>query len=969
MTIGHKLIGFQLPLLSVLLCSLALVCGAEPVLPEQVETRARDWMANHPVMAAAASRGIKSISEFPPDPEAASVYVVELEPGGYLVMNSDDRLDPVLAFDDKSTVNLADRPDNAFRAFLVKYVTELPAKLEALPARAPFVAMDVQTQQTYGPYLTTSWNQNHPYNLYAPAAPGGGSYSYGGRIPIGCVPVATSQVLYYHRWPYRASGIVTNIDNTGAIRGTYIADFSTPFNWSEMENVYDSSATSQQPGEDAVARLIYKMAVALQANFEDGGTGASISIPGALSDRLCYEHVSYHYSASSAFFDEARDDLMDGFPCLVGIPGHAVVADGIITGGGSDTYHISYGWGGQNDGWWTANNINGKSIDSGATGLRPLLAAFPEEQSVTVSAGDIATLHWILPQRREAEVAQINIKQLVQHNTLWTHNAEDFQDAQASGWDVVPNGYSGSAWFSNTAGASLVLALEFTPTSGSTLSFQYSALVHERRFLVQISTDGGSSWTSIFTSSVGNGIKLPWTLQTLPLGAYAGQAVKIRFANGSSGSFYSNQNGGGVWLDNISISAAAWAKWEAYAVDTTLSSRRFSETATLIDDCANFNGFQITTPSSTPIYSSEWTTVIADGVTCFYKAPMEYTDYKYHLTSTQPITPQYNTDLVLHWKRFIFADLFKVYVSPDRNSFPVTPVASLGGSSGWTDTIIPLGAYAGQSIYVRLEYTGGNAYSSPDAGIWIDKISTRTTVNPELETQPIYDTVITTPTVPGTYRFAATLTDLDGVEHGPADELTLTVVAPFVFEVLLDGTARFVSYTGDAAKFVVPSVWEGRAVTAIAANAFAAAPNLKTLIIPASVATVEPLALASSSLLNIYLHGDAPAGSNLFGAGAPTVYFKHGAAGFGPGTLAGRPALQWNPTVSNIAFDPVKGLTVQFSAHTNLSYVLEYATNLTQRTWTPISTNRPASSAAQILDPPGGNAPARYYRIYALEPE
>ena len=966
MIIRHKLVRFQLPVLSAALCGMALVCGAEPVLPEQVEARARGWMANHPVMAAAASRGIKAVSEFPPDTPAACVYVVELEPGGYLVMNCDDRLDPVLAFDDKSTVNLADLPDNAFRAFLVRYVAELPAKLEALPARAPFVAMDVQALQTYGPYLTTFWNQTHPYNLYAPA--GGSMNGYNGRVPIGCVPVATSQVLYYHRWPYRASGVVTNIDNRDALWGTFVADFSDPFNWSEMGNSYDSTTTSPQPGEDAVARLLYKMAVALQANFEGGATGASLSIPGALADRLYYEHVSYHNSASSAFFSEAQADLMEGFPCLVGIPGHAVVADGLITGGGSDSYHICYGWGGQNDGWWTASNINGKTIDHGATGLRPLLVAFPEEQVATAASGGPATLHWILPQRRETEVAQINIKQLVQYSTPWNHNAEDFQDAQANGWDVVPAGHSGSAWFSNTAGASLVLALEFTPTSGSMLSFQYSALVHSRRFLVQVSTDGGASWLDIFASSIGTGVKLPWAQQNLPLGAYAGQAIKIRFANESSGSYYPSPNGG-VWLDNISVGAAAWAKWETYAVDTALNSRRFSETKTLIDDCANFNGFQITTPSSTPIYSSEWTTVTADGATCFYKAPMEYTGRAFHLTSLQTITPQHNTDLILHWKRHITADLFKVYVSQNRNSFSSTPIASLGGTSGWTDTLIPLGAYAGQAIYVRLEYTGGNAYGTPDAGIWIDKISTRTTVNPELEAQPIHDTVITAPTAPGTYRFAATLTDLGGVEHGLADELALTVIAPFVFDVLPDGSARLVSYTGSAAKFVIPSIWEGRAVTAIAANAFASAPNLKTLIIPASVTTFEPSALASSSLLNVYLHGDAPAGSSLFGTGTPTVYFKIGATGFGSGTLAGRPALQWNPVVSNIAFDPVNGLTVQFSAHTNLSYVLEYATNLTQQTWTPISTNRPVSSAAQTLDPSNGNEPARFYRIYALEPE
>lgn len=407
-------------------------------------------------------------------------------------------------------------------------------------------------------------------------------------------------------------------------------------------------------------------------------------------------------------------------------------------------------------------------------------------------------------------------------------------------------------------------------------------------------------------------------------------------------------------------------RWETYATDTALAARRFSETRTLYDDCDNFNNFEVASPSS--IYSGPWSTTTIDGRTCFYKAPMEYTGYKFHLTSRQTITPTSATDLVMLWKRHITTDQFKVYVSTSRTSFPATPIAAFGGESGWTEEIIPLSAYAGQALYLRLEFTGGSAYSTPDAGIWIDSILTRETVNPELEIQPIHDSLITAPATPGTYRFAATLTDLNGNEHGIADELTLTVTSPFTFQQQPDGTLVLAAYTGTAATLAVPAEWDGRAVTAIAAGAFANAPNLTTLTLPSSITSLGQDALAASTLRHVHFRGAAPAASTLFGVATPTVYFTSGSTGFGS-SYAGRPAVLWNPVITDFKLDPINGPRLDFSAHTHLRYVLEYTRDLAQQTWEPLVTNSPASAAAQVSVPsPDGSQP-RFFRLRALTPE
>ena len=45
-------------------------------------------------------------------------YIIEMEPEGFVVMNSDDRLSPVLAYSDTGSLNLDDVPVNAFRSML-----------------------------------------------------------------------------------------------------------------------------------------------------------------------------------------------------------------------------------------------------------------------------------------------------------------------------------------------------------------------------------------------------------------------------------------------------------------------------------------------------------------------------------------------------------------------------------------------------------------------------------------------------------------------------------------------------------------------------------------------------------------------------------------------------------------------------------------------------------------------------------
>lgn len=99
----------------------ALAASGAPLTEREVLDRLSIWMDGHPVMGSLAGSTIASTVRFPENGDAYSVYVVAFSPIGYAVLNSDDRLPLTVAFSASSSVNLADLPDNAFRAALLTH--------------------------------------------------------------------------------------------------------------------------------------------------------------------------------------------------------------------------------------------------------------------------------------------------------------------------------------------------------------------------------------------------------------------------------------------------------------------------------------------------------------------------------------------------------------------------------------------------------------------------------------------------------------------------------------------------------------------------------------------------------------------------------------------------------------------------------------------------------------------------------
>lgn len=552
--------------------------------PDRAVNDALEWMAGNPVMSQAGAT-VDSVQSFP-EGAAYSVYVVSLSPTGYLILNSDDRLPLLVSFSAKSSVDLSEDPQNALRSMLLDYCENTAKELARMPENPVRTSsfLPPGDPELFGPYLETSWSQNDPYNLLCPSV-SGALNGYEGRAPAGCVPVVYAQIMNFHRWPLRGNGSRLYMDNEGSVNGWHQADFSDAYDWGSLQASHASS--DSQVVQDAIAELMFELGVAAGANYEATSTSASINTLGDRLDYFYFESVEKHSSLSDLVV-AVEDELRAGFPCVVAIPGHAVVADGLMVDGGVTTYHINYGWGGVNNGWYTSTGIPGGTLQYGITAIRPQLMAFPETNALFAESSGSTELHWILPKRRETEVSQLEIVRYNEVSTVWEPFAVDptlasrrFSDETTlwspcddlSGFDVYssspvkqwavtsvdghdgcffiqPDGYGGADHMTSVS--------TITPASSTRLLLNAKYTLYADPFSVSVSTDG-SSFTEIW-SAVGS---MDWGDIAIDLSDYAGQAIYIRLQY-TSGSYYPDV--GGVWVDSISIQTVTHPELEGQPV-------------------------------------------------------------------------------------------------------------------------------------------------------------------------------------------------------------------------------------------------------------------------------------------------------------------------------------------------------------------------------------------------------------------
>ncbi|MCB5271054.1 MAG: C10 family peptidase [Candidatus Cloacimonetes bacterium] len=291
----------------------------------------------------------------------ADFYILRFEPVGFILVAAEDCSIPVLGY---SLEN--DFPAGAIPAHVSWYLDQYSRSIKEIRENpqwqvdASWIALrrgdysDYNYTRGVSPLLSTTWDQDFPYNYSCPTAASGP----GGRVYAGCVATAMAQVM--KKWNHPATGVGSHSYYASG-HGTQSANFgATTYNWSSMPNSISSVNTS-------IATLIYHCGVSVNMAYSASGSGAyAEDVSSAMINYFRYNTGAQLKSAasfsSSTWASMLRGDLDLGRPIIYrGLApegGHAFVLDGYQ---GTTSFHFNWGWSGDYNGYFYLNNLNPNS--------------------------------------------------------------------------------------------------------------------------------------------------------------------------------------------------------------------------------------------------------------------------------------------------------------------------------------------------------------------------------------------------------------------------------------------------------------------------------------------------------------------------------------------------------------------------------------------------------------------------------
>ena len=336
--------------------------------------------------------------------EAKSIYAFNCEGGGYVIASADSRALPVLGYSDTGSIDWERMPEN-MRVWLKLY----DEAIATLGNRQDFkdgdmtgshptsrngtqrqTRMDART--AVEPLIKTNWYQIVPYYNECPLYDGADSSLTGKRCLTGCTATATAQVMNYYQWPQEITDSLPGYDIETTYKDekkVWHIDALPPvtFAWQDMLDCYlEPRDGSLQPKEilgteaqqQAVATLMRYCGQAMKTTYGPAASATSTDAQyAALVKVFGYTAATKINFRTLYAIDEWEDiiygELAAGRPVLYHgyseSEGHSFVCDGYD---GDGLFHINWGWGGKDDGYFSLsvlNPYNNTSAGSGSSGI------------------------------------------------------------------------------------------------------------------------------------------------------------------------------------------------------------------------------------------------------------------------------------------------------------------------------------------------------------------------------------------------------------------------------------------------------------------------------------------------------------------------------------------------------------------------------------------------------------------------
>ena len=289
-------------------------------------------------------------------PSATCYYVfANGEDKGFTIVSGDDRMPEVVGYSAQGTYDPDHLPAN-YVGFMKAYQETVEALLKG-DAQVSGGLAEVRQWRAeragsaaVAPLLDgIKWDQREPYNNMCPL------YEGTNRSVTGCVATAMAQVMMYYQYPKELKATIKAYNTqTYGIQIPEISSGAT-YDWDNMLPDYSKSDYNSAQA-DAVAKLMYHCGAAVKMDY--GPSSRANVTPTILATYFGYDADLMQDLTRTVFTLQQWMTLIDNElkakrPILYSgqssDEGHEFVCDG---SDGKGLYHINWGWGGYQDGYF-----------------------------------------------------------------------------------------------------------------------------------------------------------------------------------------------------------------------------------------------------------------------------------------------------------------------------------------------------------------------------------------------------------------------------------------------------------------------------------------------------------------------------------------------------------------------------------------------------------------------------------------
>lgn len=281
---------------------------------------------------------------------------------GFAIVSGDDDMPEIVGYADHGTYDANNMPA-AMAAFLNNYRATIEAvkqgnasAIKNIAEAKALRANNTRATTAVSPLLgDIKWNQSTPYNNMCP------KYDDTNLSATGCVATAMAQVMMYWKYPNELKADIQGYKTStheltvaGELKGQ-------KYDWDNMLPSYYSGNYNQTQA-DAVAKLMLHCGKAVEMDY--GEESGAIVTPGHLAKYFGYDsdlmldlsRTCFTLAEWTAIIDkelQAKRPILYSGRTTNG--GHQFVCDG---SDGNGLYHINWGWGGYQDGYFDITILN-----------------------------------------------------------------------------------------------------------------------------------------------------------------------------------------------------------------------------------------------------------------------------------------------------------------------------------------------------------------------------------------------------------------------------------------------------------------------------------------------------------------------------------------------------------------------------------------------------------------------------------